>query len=110
MTRKKFLYTLSAITIGLAIALTVLLPLRYGQHQDNIRCGEGETHKNTLSITGYYVFNDDTGSSEGVGTCPYSLHTVKTYAAEVWLVGIVLLLLGSRATKRATHTMPGSAI
>lgn len=110
MTRTKLLYTLSAITIGLAITLTVLLPLRYSYHQDNIRCGEGQTHKKVLSIVGYYVFASDDGSSERVGTCPYALYTVKTYAAEVWLVGAVLLLLGSRATKRATHTMPGSAI
>ena len=110
MSRYKIYFILAAAAASTAMILTLVLPLRYGQHQDNIRCGEGQTHKESYSLFSYYVFANEEGSGERVGTCPYSLYTVKTYAAEVWLMGAVLLLLGSRAKKRATHTMPGSAI
>ena len=106
-----FLFPLAVICIVASFVLAFGSPLRTGFQGDDIGCEEGSPQKTHLMLASYLLFEEPIGEEElNIGTCPYQHYYAKTYALELWVLAGVSVWLGSNSRKRATHTMPGSAI
>lgn len=100
MNMQKLLIISAIVCLVGAISGAALLPARIGTHSDEVRVDKSPINRSTearyATLISYYLTASPASERQDItiGTEPYTNFYARTWAAELWILSGVLMLVG----------------